>query len=153
MSSRQRAAILVLLSAIAVAVLVRPFLSGLLGALVMTAVASPLYHRIRMRRHPRIAAVLIVVGAVVLVVAPVAVLLFIALDQLPEAVRWVGQIGLWERVATLHIGGAHVGGRMAEMGDAALSWLSRQMLTLAGSVISASINMVIAVYGLYYLML
>jgi predicted PurR-regulated permease PerM len=153
MSSRQRAAVLVLLSAIAVAVLVRPFLTGLLGALVMAVVASPIYNRMRTRRHPRLAAVLVVIGAVVLVVAPAAALLLIALDQLPEAVRWVVEIGLWDRVANLQVGGADVGGRIAEMGGAALSWVSGQMLTLAGSVISASINLVIAVFGLYYLLL
>ena len=153
MSSRQRAAVLVLLSAIAVAVLVRPFLWGLLGALVMTVVASPIYRRMRVRRHPRIAAATVVVGAVVLVVAPAAALLFIALNQLPEVVRWVVQTGLWDRVANLQIGGADVGGRIAEMGGAALSWVSGRMLTLAGSVISASINLVIAVFGLYYLLL
>lgn len=153
MSSRQRAAVLVLLSAILVAILVHPFLSGLLGALVMTVVAAPLYHRMRVRRHPRIAAVLVVVGAVVLVVAPGAMLLLIALDQLPDAVRWVEQSGLRDRVAALTIGDAHVGGRIAEAGDAALSWLSRQMLNVAGGVITASINLVIAVFGLYYLLL
>jgi predicted PurR-regulated permease PerM len=153
MSSQQRAAVLILLSAVAVAVLVHPFLSGLLGALVLTVVASPLYHRLRVRRHPRIAAALVVVAAVVLVVAPGAALLLIALDQLPEAVRWAEQSGLRDRVAALHIGGAEVGGRIAEMGDAALSWLSRQVLNLAGGVISATINLVIAVFGLYYLLL
>ena len=153
MSSRQRAAVVVILSAIAVAVLVHPFVSGLLGALVMAVVASPLYRRMRVRRHPRLAAALVVVGAVVLIVAPGAALLLIALDQLPEAVRWVEQSGLRDRVAALHIGGAHVGGRIVEASDAALSWLSRQVLDLAGGVISATINLVIAVFGLYYLLL
>jgi predicted PurR-regulated permease PerM len=153
MLSQQRAAVLVLLSAFIVVVLVHPFLSGLLGALVLTVVASPLYQRLRARRHPRMAAAVVVVGAVVLVVAPGAALLLIALDQLPEAVRWVDQSGLRDRVAVLQVGGAHVGGRIVETGDAALSWLSGQMLNLAGGVIAATINLVIAVFGLYYLLL
>jgi predicted PurR-regulated permease PerM len=153
MSSRQRAAVLILLSAIAVAVLVHPFLSGLLGALVLTVVASPVYHRIRVRQHPRLAAALVSVGVVVLVVAPGAALVLIALDQIPEAVRWIDQSGLRERVAELRLGGADVGGRIVEMADAGLSWLSWQMLTIAGGVIAATINLVIAVFGLYYLLL
>ena len=153
MSSQQRAAILLLLSAIAVVVLVYPFLSGLLGALVLAVVAAPSYHRLRVRRHPRLAAALVVVAMVLLVVAPGAVLLLIAFDQLPEAVRWVENSGLRDRVAAIHVGGAQVGGRIAEMADTALSWLSRQVLDLAGGVITATINLVIGVFGLYYLLL
>ena len=153
MSSQQRAAILLLLSGLAVVVLIYPFLSGLLGALVLTVVAAPFYHRLRARRHPRLAAALVVVAAVILVVAPGAVLLLIALDQLPEAVRWVEQSGLRDRIDTIQIGGAHVGGRIAAMADTALSWLSRQVLNLAGGMIATTINLVIAIFGLYYLLL
>lgn len=153
MSSRQRAGLLLLLSAIAVAVLVRPFVSGLLGALVLTVVATPLYDRMRTRRHPRIAAAAVVAGAVLLVVAPGAALLLIAIDQLPDAVRWIEQSGIRERIAMLHVGGTHIGGRLAAMGDAALSWMSGRVVNVAGGIVQATINLVIAMFGLYYLLL
>jgi predicted PurR-regulated permease PerM len=153
MSSQQRAGLLLLLSAVGVVVLVHPFISGLLGALVLTVLASPIYDRMRARRHPRIAAAGVVAGAVLLVVAPAAALLLIAIDQLPEVARWIQESGVRERVAALHLGGADIGGRIAEMGEAALSWLSRRMLNLAGGMVQATINLVIAMFGLYYLLL
>lgn len=153
MTSRQLAGLLLVLSAIAVVVLVHPFISGLLGALVLTVLAAPIYDRMRARRHPRMAAALVVAGAVLLVVAPAVALFLIAVDQLPDAVRWVDQSGLRERVASLHIGGADVGARIAAMGDAALSWISRGVLNFAGGVVQAVINVVIAMFGLYYLLL
>lgn len=142
-----------LLSAVGVAVLVHPFISGLLGALVLAVLAAPIYNRMRVRRHRRIAAALIVVGAVLLVVAPGVALLLIAVDQLPEAARWIEQSGLRERVASLEIAGADIGGRIAAAGDAVVAWLSRQMLNLAGGVVQGVINVVIAMFGLYYLLL
>ena len=153
MSSRQRAGLLLLLSAIAVAVLVHPFVSGLLGALVLTVVAAPLYNRMRARRHPRMAAAAVVAGAVLLVVAPGAALLLIAIDQLPDAVRWIEQSGIRDRIASLHIGGAHIGGRLAAMSDAAISWISGRVVNVAGGIVQATINLVIAMFGLYYLLL
>lgn len=153
MSSRQRAGIVLILSAIAVGVLVQPFIVGLLGSLVLAVVAAPLYHRMRVRRHPRLAAALVVAGAVALVVAPGAALLLIAVDQIPDAIRWIEQSGMRERIASVHIGGADVGARIAETGDAALSWISRKALSFAGGMVQATINLVIAMFGLYYLLL
>jgi predicted PurR-regulated permease PerM len=130
-----------------------PFLSGLLGALVLTVIASPLFHRIRARRHPRIAAAAVVVIAVVFILAPGVALLLIAIDQLPEAVRWFEASGMRDRLAGLHLGGVDIGSRLAEMGDAALAWISRQAINAASGAISATLNLVIAVFGLYYLLL
>ena len=152
MSSQQRAGLILLLSAVGVVALVYPFASGLLGALVLTVIASPIYDRLRVKRHPRMAAAGVVAGAVLLVVAPVAALLLIAIDQTPEVARWIGESGIRERVSALHIGGADIGGRIAQAGDAALSWLSRRMLNLAGGMVQAAINLVIAMFGLYYLL-
>jgi predicted PurR-regulated permease PerM len=153
MSSRQLAGLLLLLSAIGVAVLVHPFISGLLGALVLTVLASLIYDRMRARRHPRIAAGLLVAAAVLLVVAPGVALLAIAFDQLPEAIRWVDQSGLRERVESLRIGGADIGGRIAAAGDAALGWISGAVVSFAGGVVQGAINVVIAMFGMYYLLL
>ena len=153
MSSQQRAGLLLLLSAVGVVVLVHPFISGLLGALVLTVLASPIYERVRARRHPRIAAAAMVAGAVLLVIAPGAALLLIAIDQVPDAVRWIEQSGVREQVAALHIGDFHIGGRIAEMVAAAESWISRGMLNLAGGLVQGTINLVIAMFGLYYLLL
>jgi predicted PurR-regulated permease PerM len=153
MSSQQRAGLLLLLSAVGVVVLVHPFISGLLGALVLTVLASPIYDRMRARRHPRIAAATVVAGAVLLVIAPGAALLLIAIDQVPAAVRWIEQSGIREQVAALHIGGFHLGGRIAELATAAESWISRGMLNLAGGLVQGTINLVIAMFGLYYLLL
>jgi predicted PurR-regulated permease PerM len=140
-------------SAIAVAVLVHPFIIGLLGSLVLTVVAAPISDRMRARRHPRLAAALVVAGAVTLVVAPGATLLLIAVDQIPEAIRWIVESGIRERVAAVHVGGADIGAWIAERGDAALSWISRSVVGFAGGMVRATINLVIAMFGLYYLLL
>lgn len=153
MSSQQRAGITLILLAIAVVVLVHPFIIGLLGSLVLAVVAAPVYHRMRVRRHPRLAAALVVAGAVTLVVAPGAALLLIAVDQIPDAIRWIEQSGIRERVAAVQIGGADIGARIAETGDVALSWISRHAMSFAGGMVQATINLVIAMFGLYYLLL
>jgi predicted PurR-regulated permease PerM len=90
---------------------------------------------------------------VFLVVAPAAALLLIAIDQLPDAVRWIEQSGIRDRIASVHIGETHIGGRLAEMGDAALSWMSSRVVNVAGGIVQATINLVIAMFSLYYLLL
>lgn len=129
-----------------------PFLSGLVGAAVLAVVMRPVQDWAAPRVGRRFAAIVTSLGAVLLVVLPAAVLAASLLAQAPGALRSVAQSPLLLELSKFHI----VGIDIAAFADAGLnelaSWLSRQAMALVGSLTKASLNIIIAMFGLYYLL-
>jgi predicted PurR-regulated permease PerM len=129
-----------------------PYLAGLLGAIVLHVLCAPAYRRLAPRLGSRGAAVLITVAATLLLVVPMLALVAGALQQAPVALAHVARRDVFDRAATLHVGPVDIGAQIARTGDAALAWISSRALHVAGSVTRATLNLLIAVVGLYYLM-
>src|SRR5688500_3090739 len=151
-SARARAGTLVLvLGALIVAALL-PFLAGLLGAAVLYVVCAPPHRRLPPLLSPRGAALLAVVVAAVAILLPGTWLVNALGQQAPEPLRSLAGDELLARLASIRIGGVALGARIAAAGDALAAWLTGRTLAMFGSVTQGMLNLVIALFGLYYLL-
>ena len=150
---RERAQSLVMVLALALTVALAPFAAGLLGAVILEVLFAPAQRQLRRHMPPRAAAALVTCAAAVLVLLPVAVLLMLAIDHAPDAIEDLRRSRLLARLAALHVGGISVGAELERASGVAVAWISRQGLHLFGSLTHAALDLVIALFGLYYLLL
>lgn len=152
-TQRQRAAALVAALGIAIAIALTPFASGLLGIAVLYVICAPAHRRLSRRIPPRVSAVLVLTVALVLVLLPLAVVVGIVVSEAPGTIAALQDGALLGRMETLRIGGVDVGAQLAEASGTVVSWLSQQALSFFGSAARGLLSLVIAFFGLYYLLL
>ena len=138
--------------AAATALLLMPFISGLLGAAVLYVLTVPLLARVVTRRQRRAAAFGLMFACFFALVLPGIWLLGELLAQIPDAVREIQGSPAVQRVMAIRVGDIEVG-TLAQRGAGDLvSWSSRQSVAVASGVLSATLNLVIALFGAYYLL-
>ena len=152
-TQRQRAAFLVAALGIAIALALAPFASGLLGIAVLYVICAPTHRRLSRRIPPRLSALLVLTVALVLVLLPLAVVVGIVVSEAPGTIAALQQSAVLGRVETLRVGGVDVGAQLAQAGGTAVGWLSQQALAFFGSAARGTLSLVIAFFGLYYLLL
>src|SRR3954471_17060021 len=87
---RQRVAIVVILTVgLGVLVLISPYMSGLLLALVLHVLVAPIYERLTRYMSPGLASTLVIAGIIVLLVVPSAWLISMVVAQVPDALHGV----------------------------------------------------------------
>ncbi|MEO8561335.1 MAG: AI-2E family transporter [bacterium] len=151
-SPRDRAALLILALGIAIVVALSPFLSGLLGTAVLYVMFVPLYRRLERSMRSGPAATITLVVALVVIGLPLVWLLGMVIGQAPDALRGVQGSSLFARIASLRIGTVQVGSELAKASGSIVSWLSGQLFAFVGGATSAALNLVIAFFGLYYML-
>ena len=150
---KQRAGALVAALGLTIFVAILPFASGLLAIAILYVLFAPA-HRWLSRWLPRRASALVVtLLALTLILLPGGLLVALALGEAPETLRGIQQGELFERMQTLRVGGFDVGARIAEAGGTMASWVSTQAFAFFGSAARGALSMVIAFFGLYYLLL
>lgn len=152
-TQRQRAAALVAALGIAIGIAVTPFASGLLGIAVLYVICAPAHRRLSRRIPPRVSALVVLTGALILVLLPLAVVVGIVVSEAPATIAALQDPALMGRIATLRVGGIDVGAQLAEAGGTVVGWLSQQALAFFGSAARGLLSLVIAFFGLYYLLL
>jgi predicted PurR-regulated permease PerM len=149
---RDRAAVLILALGAAIVLALLPFLSGLLGAAVLYVVFVSPYRRLGRHVPPGVSAALTLIVALVLVALPLAWLVGLVIDQAPEALRTIQRSTLFGQIGQLRVGTLQVGAEIAKASGTLVSWLSGQLFAFVGSATSAALNLVIAFFGLYYML-
>jgi predicted PurR-regulated permease PerM len=129
-----------------------PFLSGLMGAVVLAVLVAPLYRRVEPRLGVRRSAFLLTIGATLLLVAPAALVITSAIQQAPLALQRAVESDVVARLGALHIGPLDVGAQLEEAGRGVMTWISAHTVMIAGSLTRALLNLLLAVVGLYYLL-
>ena len=129
-----------------------PFVVGLLGAGVLYVVCVPGHRRLAPKIGVRWAAAVMLIAALLLILLPGAVLVAVAMQQGASIVTGIPQSALFERLVQLRIGGVEVGAHVEAASGTLLTWLSQQALQLFGSITRTVLNIVIAFFGLYYLL-
>lgn len=150
---KQRAAALIIGLGATIVVALLPFAAGLLGAAVLYVISAPVHRRLCRTLPPRLAAVVVMLGALVLILLPVATLLGLVLSEAPETLHQMQESQAFERVSRLRIGGIDVGAQLAEAGGTLVSWASSQAVVFFGSAARGLLSLVIAFFGLYYLLM
>jgi predicted PurR-regulated permease PerM len=149
---KQRAAALVIALGVAIAVALLPFTAGLLGAAVLYVICAPAHRRLSRHLPPRLAAVLVLLAALLLIMLPVSTLLGLVVSEAPATLQAMQQSAALARVAQLRVAGIDVGAQIAQAGGALVSWVSQQALVFFGSAARGLLTLVIAFFGLYYLL-
>jgi predicted PurR-regulated permease PerM len=88
-----------------------------------------------------------------LIVVTGAWLLGALVNEAQDAARRLNESGVLNQLATLRIRGVNIGAEFAKFGGTAVSWLSGQAFAIFGSATRTALNLVIAFFGLYYLLL
>lgn len=152
-TQRQRAAALVAALGIAIAIALTPFVSGLLGIAVLYVICAPAHRRLSRRIPPRVSALLVLTVALLLVLLPMVVVVGIVVNEAPATIHALQESAILDRMETLKVGGVDVGAQMAEAGGTVVAWLSQQALAFFGGAARGTLSLVIAFFGLYYLLL
>jgi predicted PurR-regulated permease PerM len=154
-TNHQRAAILILVLGAALLLALTPFATGLVGIPVLYVVFEPLHGWLtrRARAHPRLAAALAVVVALFLIVVPGVSLAGLIVNQAQEIASGVVASPLLARLAGLHLRGMEIGPQLADLGGKLVSWIGSSAFGLIGTATRLALNLTIALFGLYYLLL
>ncbi|MEQ1761305.1 MAG: AI-2E family transporter, partial [Vicinamibacterales bacterium] len=150
---RQRIAIaLIVAVGLGVLVLVAPYLGSLLLGLVLNVLAAPVYGRLIRHVSAGVASAIVIIGIIVLLVAPSVWLISVVIAQLPGAVRSVQDTGVLTSLNTLRIGPIDVGARIGELGGAAAGWVAGQATAILGGAASTILDLIISLFAVYYLL-
>ena len=152
-SGRTRAQLLIVVLGAAIAYAVAPYASGLLGAAILYVIGAPLHRRLARVIGAHAAAAVVLVLTAVLILLPGAWLLNVIIVQAPVMLRNMQTSTLLARLSALQVGGVDVGEQIAKAGGTLVSWLSGQAFGLFGSATRSALNLVIAFFALYYLLL
>jgi len=135
-----------------VAVLLLPYVSGLMGAMVLYVVGAPLTHRVTDGRRRRVAAFVTVFVMFFALVLPAVLLLAQLVAQVPDTLQSLERSRGMQRLMTIDIGSINLGTQLDRARDDIVAWSSRQTISAVGGMIGATLNLVIALFGAYYLM-
>jgi len=152
-SPRDRAQLLLVALGLAIAFALAPFAAGLLGALVLYVAVEPLYRRLARLAPPRLSALIIIVATTLLILLPLGWLLVIAVGQAPAALRELQSSDGLARLSAIRVGGADIGTRIVAAGGEIISWASAQAFRAIGGAVRGTLNVVVALFGLYFLLL
>ncbi|HEY6827160.1 MAG TPA: AI-2E family transporter [Gemmatimonadaceae bacterium] len=130
-----------------------PFLSGLIGALILFVLARPLHERLVRRIPPRISAFVLALAALGVFLVPGAWLLGTIIAEGTNALRSLQTNGLLARTIQTPIGPVDLGATIANAGSTVLGWLSGRAVALVGGATATILNILIALFGLYYLLI
>jgi predicted PurR-regulated permease PerM len=153
-SPQTRAAVLIGIAGVAIIVLLAPYMVGLLSAAVLYVVCQPVYARlVRWLRSKHAAAAVTLILAIVLIVLPLVMIVGMLVDQAPQAIQAARDAALIDKLSTLRVGRVNVGAEIARASGTIAQWLSRQAVNVLGGAASATLTLLIAFFGLYYLLL
>jgi predicted PurR-regulated permease PerM len=152
-TNHQRAALLLLLLGAALVFALAPFATGLLGIPVLFVIFQPIQARLARRIGPRRSAALVVMIALFVIVVPGVSFAGLVVTQAQEIASGVAQSPILASLARLRIGGVAVGPHLAELGSKVVEWLGNSALGLIGTAARLALNLTIALFGLYYLLL
>lgn len=149
---RDRAGALIFVLGVAIVLALTPFLSGLLGAAILYVIFVGLYKRMDRVMPSALASAFTLILAIVLIALPLIWLVSVLVDRVPDALASIQSGLLFDRLSQLRFGGIDIGAQLAEASGAIVQWGSARALGFVGSAASASLNMVIAFFGLYYML-
>jgi predicted PurR-regulated permease PerM len=152
-SKRDRAAFLIFVLGMGLVYALWPFSTGLVGAPVLYVVFSPVHRWLAREMKPGLAAGLVVLLGVILVLGPGVSLVGIIAGEAQDMAKGVIRSPLLARLRELRIGPYDVGAQIEAIGSSIVAWIGSSALGLIGTATRLGIQLTIAFFGLYYLLL
>jgi predicted PurR-regulated permease PerM len=152
-TKRQRAALLITALGLGLAYALWPFITGLMGALVLYVVFSPM-HRAMVRRgaHPSVSAGIVVLLGLVLVVGPGVSFIGVLANQAQDMAQGVLSSPLLVRLRALRVGPYDIGAQIEALGSQIVSWAGSRAILVVGTATRIGIQLTISFFGLFYLL-
>ena len=151
-SPRNVTGAIILALGIAILIAVSPFAIGLLGVAVLHVLVAPVHARLSTMLGAQGAALLVLVLVGLLVIIPGGFLLGLVIDQAPSTIRSIQSNSVFAWLNTKRVGGVDVGAQLAKASGTILQWLSAQAFDLVGGAARGTLNFVITLFGLYYML-
>ncbi len=150
-----RRQLLVLIGVLGAALLVAlwPFVSGILGAAVLYILFRPVFVWLRGWLSPRFAAALVVCTALVILVAPGLAMAGLVVNETQEIAGRLADRPVFGQLTNLRIGPVAVGPYLMRGAERLVDWLGSSAFDLVGRAARGIINLVIAMFGLFYLLM
>jgi predicted PurR-regulated permease PerM len=151
-SKQQRAALFILVLGAGLLLALWPFVTGLIGAPVLYVVFAPV-HRVLARRLPsRAAAGIVIVLALLTILGPGVSFIGLLAAEARDMASGVVNSPILDRIAMVDIGPYNVGEQLASLGQRITNWAGNAILNLVGTATRIVIQLTIAFFGLYYLL-
>ena len=152
-TNHQRAALVVLLLGFALAWALAPYATGLVGIPVLYVIFAPVHKWLARRMQPTIAATLVVLLGLFLIVVPGVSFAGLVVNEAQQIASGVVKSPILARLSALRIGGTDLGPELANLGRSIVGWLGTGAFNLVGTATRLALNLTIAFFGLYYLLL
>jgi len=152
-TNHQRAALVVLLLGFALAWALAPYATGLIGVPVLYVIFAPAHRWLARRMQPTLAATLVVLLGLFLIVVPGVSFAGLVVNEAQQIASGVVKSPILARLSQLRIGGTDLGPELANLGRNIVGWLGTGAFTLVGTATRLALNLTIAFFGLYYLLL
>jgi len=152
-TKKERAALVLALLAVGLAIALAPYISGLLGAPVLYVLFAP-FHRALSRSMPRtLAAAFVILTAFLIIVLPGIWLIGMLVGQAQSVAASLVDSPLLARISTLRVGQFEVGPQIASIGKELITFLGGSALGFIGTATRFTLNLLFTFFGLYYLLL
>lgn len=152
-TKHQRAAWLVAILGIVLVIALFPYASGLLGVPVLYVAVAPLHRRLlRWIKARSVCSAIVIAVVVVGLVLPLVWLVSLLVGQAQGAAITILKSSLLQQVGTLHVGAFDVGPQLQQAGSEVVSFLAGNAFSLVGTAARFTINLLLALFGLYYLL-
>jgi predicted PurR-regulated permease PerM len=148
----QRAQVMIGLLGVGLLITMWPYVTGLLGAPVLYVVFNPLYRLLRKWFRPALAAGFVVAVATLVLLVPGGSVVTLVVNEAQSLAGGLIQSPLVGRLADLQIGDFAVGPRLVALGENAVQWIGSSALNLVGTATKLALNLTIAMFGLYFLL-
>jgi predicted PurR-regulated permease PerM len=152
-TDRQRAAWLIFALGLALLYALWPFSTGLIGAPVLYVVMAPLHRWLSRRMPVRAAAAIVIVFGILLVVGPGVSLVGLVATEAQDMATGVIKSPLLARISRIRVGPYQVGAQLEQIGSQIVSFIGASALGLIGTATRLGIQLTIAFFGLYYLLI
>ena len=153
-NGKWRALVVILLLGVGIVWAMLPFAPGILGAGILYVLVVHPYRWLVARKVPvSLAAALMAVLVLLVILIPGGALIAVLAEQIPAAIRGIDAGPLVARLKDVVIGPVNVGDQLAQASGTITRWVSAQVLGAVGGAARGTLNLVISLLGLYYLLL
>lgn len=150
---KYRAAAILVALGIGLTYVLVPYLPGLMGGAVLYSLTRGMHTWFTERRFSRTrSATLVALVTLFLIFGPGGAVVGIVLEDIPATIRSVDAGPLMAKLRTLRVGPIEIGPQLANAGNTAVSWVSRQAVGFLGAAASTTLNLFLALLVQYYLL-
>ncbi len=138
---------------VGLAIALAPYATGLIAVPVLFVILEPVHRWLTRWLTPAKAAGVVIVLTILLIVIPGVTLLSLIVGQAQDMAGKVMAGPILDRIRVLQIGPFNVGAEMVKLGQTVVGWLGSNAFSLLGTVTRLALNILLALFGLFYLLL